>query len=755
MPEAADIGAAPEFTGQPALVILDRDGTINVAAVEGSYIVDPDEVELLPGAAAAIASLNRAGIPVAVATNQRCVALGLATQADVAAVHTRITEILAEAGAWVDAWFVCPHAVGECDCRKPAPGLLQQAMAEFAVDPDRVVMIGDRDSDQRAAANAGVCGLLLGSPEVGGTDLAGAVAALLSASRRARRRWWWVVWGWSLTLAAVLLGPALAPGYVLNLDMLFTPHQSLLPWMFGLDGGLPRAVPQDVIVGAVAGPMTGAVLQKVVLVGALSLAGVGVARLLRGYWLAIALAASSLYVWNAFVYERLVMGNWALLLSYAAAPWLISAVVATRRRHISGASVIGWAALGSWVPTGGVVMMVLAAALLLPGSASTWRRRVPVVGGVLAINLPWILAALAHPTGTASDPAAAEVFAVHADGPWGVLISALSLGGTWNSDVVPASRGVGLGVLWLVVVGALAVIGVPLLRRALTPWVFGYVSAVAAVSALLAFLSATSVGTWLVGTVPGGGLLRDGQKPLALVALWLSLAAALGVVRCVGVLRSREARRAICAVAVVLPIVLLPDAAWAGGGRLAARDYPASWFELRQRLGAGDAAVVSLPWSTFRRYEWNGNRTVVDPLPRFVERTVVGSDELLVGTDGADPGKPELTVINGDNPRAAAVAAAMATGTPLATALPALGIAAAVVQTDQPAGRLAADLSGMTLVWAGDGLELWTVPTAPEQWDSRVPRAPVITGYLLAAMALLTAGGVGIAGRLQSRRAQD
>lgn len=750
MPGANSADSLNPPTRLPALVLLDRDGTINVGADEGSYIVAPAEVTLLPGAAAAIARLNHAGVTVAVVTNQRCIALGEATTADVAAVHARIATLLAHSGAWVDAWFICPHGVGECDCRKPAPGLVQQAMAEFAADPADMVMIGDRDSDVIAANSAGARAIRLGDSTGSDLDLAGAVAHLFRQSARSRRRWWWAVWAWSLALAVTMLGPALAPGFVLNLDMVFTPHQTLLPWMFGLDGGLPRAVPQDVIVGTLAGPIPGAMLQKVVLLAALILAGVGVARLVRGRALPIALVAASLYVWNAFVFERLLMGNWALLLTYAVTPWLLSAVLRVRRRQSLGPSVIGWAALGSWVPTGGVAVLLIALALLLPGAAAGWRRRLLCFGGVVAVNLPWIFAALVHPTAGASDPVAAQVFAVHADGPWGVVLSALSLGGTWNADVVPASRGVGLGLVWLVLVGAMASLGASWLRRLLTPWVFGYLTALTAAGVLVAVLSATPVGTWIVVHVPGGGLVRDGQKPLAILALWVALAAALGVARVVATVRAVEGRRVLLAIAVVLPIVLLPDAAWAGGGRLAARDYPDSWTQLRAQLGAGEAAVLSLPWSTFRRYEWNDNRTVVDPLPRFVERTVVGSDELLVGTGRAQDGTPTFTVVSGDDPRAAAVAAAIAAGTPLAVALPPLGIGYVVVQSDQPEGRLSADLAGLTQLWVGEGLQLWATPDQALAWSSQVPRGPVLVGYALALVALLVAMGLWLAARRPS-----
>lgn len=731
----------------PHMVMLGCDSTLRCAASDESPEHDRAELELLPGAASAIKRLNRARIPVVVIAKQGCFDDREAASVGATAVRTRVAELLADSGAWIDAWYTCPEAGDERDCRNPGVGFPERLLAEFAADPARVVFFGGCEADMAAAAKAGVSGVAINASDGAFRDLPSAVDALLVHTQRNQRRWWWGVWSWSVVLAAVLLGPALAPGYVLNLDMVFTPHQPLLPWMFGLDGGLPRAVPQDVIVGLLAGPVSGALLQKVVLLAALTLAGVGVARLLRRYGLPIALMAVTLYVWNAFVLERLLMGNWALLLSYAATPWLLAAVVAVRRRRASGAQVIGWAALGSWVPTGGVLMLVIALALLLPGSSAGWRRRWMAFGGVLGLNLTWILAALSHPAGLESDSTAAQVFAVHSDGPWGVIISALSLGGTWNSDVVPASRGFGLGVVWLAVVGALAVAGLPLLRRLLTPWVFSYVTAMVVVGALLAVLSASVFGTWIVGSVPGGGLLRDGQKPLAVAALWLSLAASLGMVRVLRAISSREYRRVVLAVAVVLPIVLLPDAAWAGGGRLAARDYPTSWFELKEQLGAGDAAVVSLPWSTFRRYKWNDDRTVVDPLPRFVDRTVVGSDELLVGTGRDSDGSADVTVIKGDSPRAAAVAAAMSAGTPLATALPPLGIGYAVVQTDQPIGRLAADLTSMTRVWEEDGLELWVTPSAPVPWVSQVSRASVIAGYVAAIVSLIVAIGVYVFGR--------
>src|ERR1700752_1585931 len=97
----------------PEAVLLDRDGTINVKAPEGDYITAPGELELLPGAGRAIAMLNRAGVPVAVVTNQRGIALGRMTDQDLDLIHARLRELLAAEGAFVDAFFHCPHDIGQ------------------------------------------------------------------------------------------------------------------------------------------------------------------------------------------------------------------------------------------------------------------------------------------------------------------------------------------------------------------------------------------------------------------------------------------------------------------------------------------------------------------------------------------------------------------------------------------------------------------------------------------------------------------
>src|SRR5947208_839632 len=100
----------------PTAVLLDRDGTINVKAPEGDYITRARDVELLPGAAAAVRALNGAAIPVAVVTNQRGIALGRMDEDDLTAVNDRLRELLRAEGAVLGPIYHCPHDVGVCRC---------------------------------------------------------------------------------------------------------------------------------------------------------------------------------------------------------------------------------------------------------------------------------------------------------------------------------------------------------------------------------------------------------------------------------------------------------------------------------------------------------------------------------------------------------------------------------------------------------------------------------------------------------------
>lgn len=148
-------------------VFLDRDGVINHKMPEGQFVRDWDDFEILPGTESAIAILNRTGRQIIVVSNQRGIALGLYTSADVEKLHRRLQQHLQTNEAQVDAFYYCPHDVNQCDCRKPKTGLFEQAFRDFPeVSTENAVVIGDSISDIEAARNIGAPSILIrGAPQ--------------------------------------------------------------------------------------------------------------------------------------------------------------------------------------------------------------------------------------------------------------------------------------------------------------------------------------------------------------------------------------------------------------------------------------------------------------------------------------------------------------------------------------------------------------------------------------------------------------
>jgi D-glycero-D-manno-heptose 1,7-bisphosphate phosphatase len=154
-------------------VFLDRDGTINI---EKDYLYRVTDFEFIPGVPEAIRILNQSGFMVVVVTNQSGVARGYYTEDDVTNLHRHINRELEAHHAHVDAWFYCPHHPDgrgsyalPCRCRKPLPGMLQEAAARFNIDLELSIMIGDKRADIEAGEAAG-CRTILVRTGYGATD---------------------------------------------------------------------------------------------------------------------------------------------------------------------------------------------------------------------------------------------------------------------------------------------------------------------------------------------------------------------------------------------------------------------------------------------------------------------------------------------------------------------------------------------------------------------------------------------------------
>jgi histidinol-phosphate phosphatase family protein len=144
-------------------VFLDRDGTV---IEDVGYPGDPEQVTLLEGAAEGIRLLRESGLSAVIVSNQSGVGRGLFTMAALDRVHARMVELLAERGAELDGSYYCPHAPDDnCDCRKPATGLIDRARHELGISSQGCIFIGDKASDVEAGAAAGCSTVLLGAAE--------------------------------------------------------------------------------------------------------------------------------------------------------------------------------------------------------------------------------------------------------------------------------------------------------------------------------------------------------------------------------------------------------------------------------------------------------------------------------------------------------------------------------------------------------------------------------------------------------------
>lgn len=538
---------------------------------------------------------------------------------------------------------------------------------------------------------------------------------------------------WIIVLSVLVLGPTLAPGFVLSYDMVWVPELSVTrPDLWGLGSGLPRAVPSDAVVALLGVVVPQQLVQKALLLAALIGAGAGGARLARDLGTPARWAAATLLVWNPFVAERLGLGHWPLLLAYAAVPWLVVAV--RERRFAAGALLLAVTAL---TPASGVMAVV--AVLVLGRARDAWRWLAIAV----AVNAPWIAASLMSPAALTSDPAGVDVFAARGAGSTPVWLEVATLGGVWNGDVRPGSRETVIATLLAIVLVLLVVAGWVRLRHAgrsefrplLALWAIGFVVALAG-----------AVAPGLVGSVveavPGAGLVRDGSR----WAILMAPATALGLAATVQALAERAATVAVgWMVALLLPVAIVPDLGWGLAVRLHAVDYPAAWDQVAAELARDDrdGDVLSLPFSAFRAPVWNEYRPVLDPAGRYFDRVTVTDDTLRVGT----------VAIAGEDPRAARIGTALESGDWAVIADEGVGFV--VLDTSAPGAEEARrQVAGLDQVRASGDLALYEVPDAASLGTETSRVVVVVTGWLVAAVTLVVAGAAATSVRFRSARAR-
>jgi hypothetical protein len=439
---------------------------------------------------------------------------------------------------------------------------------------------------------------------------------------------------YALALALLVTAPLLAPGYLLLRDAVSTPRSYLSDAALGLSQAAPRALPQDFAVAIGSWFLGGAIVVKALLIAGLWLAGWGAAKLVAtvvpaagmpGQFVAVTLA-----IWNPYVAERLLQGHWSLLVGYGCLPWVAAAVLRLRGGDGGCWPVVFWIAFAGLTPTGLLLAATVAVvSAVAPGPGRPrWVCVALSLGVSVLAALPWLVASALAGSLSSTQATGVPVFAARAEPGLGAFTSLAGLGGIWNGQAVPDSRTTLFATVGTIVLLAIVGLGLPtvLRRPAAVPLLV-----LAAVAVVVPAAMATGPGVAaleaLVRALPGLGVLRDGQKWVALAVPGYALAGGSAVVT----LRARMPALAMASVCCAALLAVLPDLAWGVGGKLIAVRYPPGWAQVANMINADPRPVAVLPPDSMREFPWAGTAPVLDPLPRWVSADVLTTGDLMIG----------------------------------------------------------------------------------------------------------------------------
>lgn len=447
-------------------------------------------------------------------------------------------------------------------------------------------------------------------------------------------------------LALSIMLPMLWPGFILTLDMAFTPElrmpeQISSSYLFHAAlHYLNVVLPADVV-------------QKIMLFGILLMSGLGAYLLVRfiqtsknkpgefAVWGAY--LAGAFYMANPFTYSRFMAGQYAVLLGYALLPFFARAILRFLAVPTLGRS---FAASGWAIAIGIVSVHTLGLAAILAGVSFifyAWQRRqnrevmaATVIYGIIGLTTfiiasgYWLFPLLNGSSNQGQavaqfNPSDEMAFATVGGDLVGKLGNILQLQGFW-------AEGQGLYLLpqdqlpgW-----ALAILAFWILVGAGLHWLWREHSTMAVMFAG-AGLAAIILAITGVGDFSALAGFREPHKFVGLLALAYAVFAGVGAANILAWAKGRgEVLLALAGVPIlVLPILLTPTMFWGFSGQLSPRHYPADWFGINQKLNQDESnfRVLSLPWHLYMRYRFSG-RVIVNPSDKFFDKPTVTSNEL-------------------------------------------------------------------------------------------------------------------------------
>ena len=470
-------------------------------------------------------------------------------------------------------------------------------------------------------------------------------------------------------ISLLILAPLVGVGYIITADMSWGPHLPTVPienntWLL-----------TEILIVLVK-LITSSIVQKLILLAIFILAGLGahrlasLARSLRDYPLA-AYTAGMLYIFNPFVYSRLMQGQWLVLLGYALLPWAVASLWRLMQKPAwpTAWRAFVWSVLVALASLHAVGFVALAAVALFVAAGKTGIRRravwsLALAGAWAVANGLWLIPALTGHSHISSEvgsfgAAQLQAFATSGTIHGSVPLSSLLLEGFWPDRQFRYTLPSTLATWWpaVVLLGSLIIIGIvrivrkrdrlglALLALGLIAWWLGMG---------VGWRWSAGVTQFLVDHVPFYRGYREPQKWLMLLALSYAYCAANGTAWLMNRLKPMDWRPVVAGVAALLPLLLVPTLLWGAGGQLKSVQYPADWYSVRGVLdkSAGDSPVVVLPWHMYLRLSFAGNqgtlpgRVVANPARHFFSQAVVtGNDAELRGVPPINTTALE-TVIN-------------------------------------------------------------------------------------------------------------
>ncbi|HEV7525052.1 MAG TPA: hypothetical protein VGP92_08805 [Acidimicrobiia bacterium] len=444
-----------------------------------------------------------------------------------------------------------------------------------------------------------------------------------------------LAWLGGLAVAVAVLGPALRPGSLINLDLVVTPRIPVPSGVWALGPELPRRVPLFVPI-AWASVVVGTYAVKLVLLAAIAAAGVGASRLVAPAGSPSSrVGAGLLYSLSPFLLTRVAVGDISLVVVYALLPWAVPTLL--RPSRDLPRTFLWSAALGACGFAGGLFVLPVVLVGLVRERMRAWRR---VVGLVLVSQLPWIVPGIVVVWG-GPHLATAPAFATHASGVGGSL-RVLAGEGFWQLGNQLGAGGATGAVAGLVLI-LLAAYGH---RRLDASWRAGAAS-VAVIGLVVTFASVVpgirDVYESLSATAVGG-TIREGQRLLPLYLVWAAPAAAHGAARL-----AERARSTSWAVLETLPsllaLVLAASALWGAGGRLDPVEFPAGWRAARAAVASSPGTVLALPWDEYLDFQFAGNRRSLYPARDWFGGDVVASSDPELGPSDQEQVDPRDTAV--------------------------------------------------------------------------------------------------------------